>query len=189
MKRRAGSDHVPPCPARRTRPPQSSAHKAPLPPRARAPASLLRACDAGRSRESVVRDILAEKKHLRGLAQAMDGVAVFGRADQRPTRLPLALMRARRSRRLRGATRRVSSSAAAETEAERPCRAGMASCDVTSCAAPAPGPSRRRVRQALSSLDMAVSPAYEVRIVHAASGGGLVPVLRDVTSQAAPRPA
>ncbi|MCP3019128.1 ATP-binding protein [Cupriavidus basilensis] len=132
-------------------------------------------------RETVVRDILAEKKqHLRGLFLAMpDGVAVFGRdrvIDETNTAL-CELLGVSLSR-LRGATQRefVHWLYRGRRAARQACRAEqlLVELDRAEPAGEFAG---------IVEFDMAVSPAYEVRIVHAASGGGLVLVLRDVTTQ------
>lgn len=132
-------------------------------------------------RESVVRDILAEKKqHLRGLFLAMpDGVAVFGRDRViNETNTALCDLLGVSLPRLRGATQRefVHWLYRGRRPARQACRAEqlLAELDRAEPAGEFAG---------IVEFDMAVSPAYEVRIVHAASGGGLVLVLRDVTTQ------
>ncbi|MGO4331261.1 ATP-binding protein [Cupriavidus sp. 2TAF22] len=141
----------------------------------------LRELAALADRERVVRDILAEKKqHLRGLFLAMpDGVAVFGPdrvIDETNTALCELLGVA--LPRLRGATQRefVHWLYRGRQPARQACGPGqlLAELDRAEAGAEFAG---------IVEFDMAVSPAYEVRIVHAASGGGLVLVLRDVTSR------
>ncbi|WP_420997499.1 ATP-binding protein [Cupriavidus sp. 30B13] len=141
----------------------------------------LRELAALADRERVVRDILAEKKqHLRGLFLAMpDGVAVFG-ADRviDETNIALCELLGVSLQRLRGATQRefVHWLYRGRQPARQACRAEqlLAELDRAEAGAEFAG---------IIEFDMAVSPAYEVRIVHAASGGGLVLVLRDITSQ------
>ncbi|WP_454724304.1 MULTISPECIES: ATP-binding protein [Cupriavidus] len=141
----------------------------------------LRELAALADRERVVRDILAEKKqHLRGLFLAMpDGVAVFG-ADRviDETNIALCELLGVSLQRLRGATQRefVHWLYRGRLPARQACRAEqlLAELDRTKAGAEFAG---------IIEFDMAVSPAYEVRIVHAAGGGGLVLVLRDITSQ------
>ncbi|MDF3882772.1 ATP-binding protein [Cupriavidus basilensis] len=132
-------------------------------------------------RESVVRDILAEKKqHLRGLFLAMpDGVAVFGRdrvIDE--TNTALCELLGVSLPQLRGATQRefVHWLYRGRRPAGQACHAEQLLAELDRAH---PGGEFAGIVE----FDMAVSPAYEVRIVHAASGGGLVLVLRDVTSQ------
>jgi len=142
----------------------------------------LRALAALADRERVVRDILAEKKqHLRGLFLAMpDGVAVFG-ADRviDETNTALCELLGVSLQRLRGATQRefVHWLYRGRQPARQACRAEqlLAELDRAQAGAEFAG---------IIEFDMAVSPAYEVRIVHAGGGGGgLVLVLRDITSQ------
>ncbi len=141
----------------------------------------LRELAALADRESVVRDILSEKKqHLRGLFLAMpDGVAVFGRdrvIDETNTAL-CELLGITLSQ-LRGATQRefVHWLYRGRRPARQACHAEQLLAELDRAQ---PGGEFAGIVE----FDMAISPAYEVRIVHAASGGGLVLVLREITSQ------